>query len=77
MQDEFREGLAEILDVEPDEVNSGLELDEAVWDSLAIVSAIALIDEIYNETVSADALSDCKTVADIERIVAKRRGEAG
>jgi acyl carrier protein len=76
MQDEFREGLAEILDVEPDEVNSGLELDEAVWDSLAIVSAIALIDEVYNETVSADALSDCKTVGDIEKIVAKRRGEA-
>jgi acyl carrier protein len=76
MQDEFREGLAEILDVEPGEVEPGLELDEAVWDSLAIVSVIALIDEVYNETVSADALSDCQTVADIERIVAKRRGEA-
>ena len=73
MLDEFREGLAEILEVEPDEVTPETELDEAVWDSLAIVSAIALIDEVYNETVSADALAECKTVGDIETLVSKRR----
>lgn len=74
--DEFREGMAEILEVEPDEVTPELELDESIWDSLAIVSAIALIDEVYDETVSADALSDCKTVGDVEALVAKKRARS-
>ena len=66
---EFYEGLAEILEVEPGEVTSALELDEGVWDSLAIVSTIALIDEVYDRTVSADALSECRTIGDIEKLV--------
>jgi acyl carrier protein len=66
---EFYEGLAEILEVEPGEVNPELELNEAVWDSLAIVSTIALIDEVYDRTVSADALSECKTVGDVEKLL--------
>lgn len=66
---EFYEGLAEILEVEPSEVTSEMALDEGVWDSLAIVSTIALIDEIYDRTVSADALAECRTVGDIEKLV--------
>jgi len=66
---EFYEGLAEILEVEPGEVTSDLALDEGVWDSLAIVSTIALIDEVYDRTVSADALSECRTVGDIDKLV--------
>lgn len=76
MSDEFREGMAEILEVEPQEVTPDFQLDETVWDSLAIVSAIALIDEVYNDTVSADALSDCRTIGDIQKLVADRRGGA-
>ena len=66
---EFHEGLAEILEVEPGEVTSDLTLDEGVWDSLAIVSTIALIDEVYDRTVSADALAECRSVGDIEKLV--------
>jgi len=67
---EFHEGLAEILEVEPQEVNSDMALEEGAWDSLAIVSTIALIDEVYDRTVSADDLAECKVVSDIEKLIA-------
>ena len=69
---EFYEGLAEILEVDTGEVNSGLELGET-WDSLAIVSTIALIDDVYDIQVRPEKLADCKTVGDIEQLVASEK----
>ncbi|MBJ7264831.1 MAG: acyl carrier protein [Burkholderiaceae bacterium] len=66
---EFYEGLAEILEVETEDVTPALELEGSVWDSLAVVSTIALIDEVFDRTVSADALLECKTVGDIEKLL--------
>ena len=70
---EFYEGLAEILEVEPDQINAGFALDDSNWDSLAIVSTIALIDEVYDRSVNADALADCRTVGDIDHLVGADR----
>lgn len=64
---DFYEGMAEILDVGASEIGPDYELGE-VWDSLAIVSTIALIDEVYDRSVSPDALGQCKTVGDIEHL---------
>ncbi|KTT71170.1 acyl carrier protein [Sphingomonas endophytica] len=66
---EFYEGMAEILDVDVSEVGPDLELGEA-WDSLAIVSTIALIDEIHDRSVSPDALAQCRTVGQVEALAA-------
>lgn len=66
---EFYEGLGEILEVSPEEVNPGLELGEN-WDSLAIVSTIALIDDVYDIQVRPEKLADCTTVGDIDQLVA-------
>ena len=65
---EFYEGLAEILEVDEGEVNPGLPLGES-WDSLAIVSTIALIDDVYDVMVRPEKLADCKTVGDVEALV--------
>lgn len=65
---EFSEGLAEILEVEAAEITPDYELG-AAWDSLAIVSTIALIDEVYDRSVGVQELEDCKTVGDIQRLV--------
>jgi acyl carrier protein len=65
---ELHAGLAEIFEIEADEINSGTALEEYGWDSLAIVSTIALFDELFGKEVRVDALSDCKTVADIEAL---------
>ncbi|MEG8058642.1 acyl carrier protein [Sphingomonas sp. 22L2VL55-3] len=66
---EFYEGIAEILEVEPTEVNPDLTLDKGTWDSLAIVSTIALIDELYDKTVSGEVLEACTTVGDLEKAI--------
>ena len=70
---EFYEGLAEILEVEVGDIGPDFSLETGNWDSLAIVSTIALIDEIYDRTVSADGLADCKTVGDVEELVRKKQ----
>lgn len=69
---EFYEGLAEILEVEESEVNADLELGDS-WDSLAIVSTIALIDDVHDIQVRPEKLADCKTVGDIEKLVAAEK----
>lgn len=73
---EFYEGLAEILEVDVDQIKPDLDLDEGGWDSLAVVSTIALIDDVYDVTVHPDRLGECKTVGDIEKLVASEREKA-
>lgn len=65
---EFRNGLAEILEVDAGELEDGFELGE-LWDSLAIVSTLALIDEVHDVAVSAEDLAECKTVGDIQALI--------
>lgn len=70
---EFYEGLAEILEVEVEEVSADMTLEEGSWDSLAVVSTIALIDDVYDVTVHPNALGECKTVGQVEALIATER----
>ena len=63
---EFYEGMAEILEVDPSAIGPQYELGDG-WDSLAIVSTIALVDEVFDRAISADTLEACATVGDIEK----------
>jgi acyl carrier protein len=65
---EFYEGLADIMEVEIAEITSSYEFGDA-WDSLAIVSTIALIDEVYDKAVDIQLLQECKTVGDVENLI--------
>lgn len=69
----FYEGMAEIFEVDPASMSAQFDLTSAdcEWDSLAIVSTIALVDDCFNVMLSGDALGDCKTIGDIEALVAK------
>lgn len=71
----FYEELAEILELEPGQVTPELRLEDTPWDSLAVVSSIALIDELYDVAVSADALNNCETVGDIDNLILREKGE--
>lgn len=73
----FYEELAEILELEPEEVTPELRLRNTSWDSLVVVSTIALIDEMFDETVAADALNACETVGDIDALVASAKAGQG
>ena len=68
----FYEGMAEILEMEGEEVGADTKLEEGAWDSLAIVSTIALVDEVYDVAVGADALGNCETVGDIEKLASEQ-----
>lgn len=70
---EFHIGLAEILEIEPAQITADLDLVAHNWDSLAVVSTIALCDECFNIMLEGQALTNCKTVADIEKLIAAKR----
>ena len=60
-----KELLAEILDVEPDEIEENMELRKVGdWDSLAILSFIVMMAEEYDKEVSGDAVKSLVTVSD-------------
>jgi acyl carrier protein len=64
-RDELRVKLAEVL--ENDEpLNDDMGLDDLDnWDSVAMVTYIALIDENFHKQVSARQIRDCNTVGDL------------
>ena len=72
--DEFLLEVAEIL--EEDSINPSDELNSfESWDSLAVLSVVALADAQFGVNMSAQELNDAKTVEELyQRIVGKRAG---
>ncbi|MEH2168477.1 MAG: acyl carrier protein [Nostoc sp.] len=71
----FYEGLAEILEIDVNEVSPSLDLTRMDWDSLAFISTIALVDDCFNVMLSGDSLAASETVGDIEKLISeKQRG---
>jgi acyl carrier protein len=65
--------LAELLEVDqvgPDDVLR----DSPLWDSLTVLSLIAMLDASYGVNITADGLRDIKTAGDLDALVAARRG---
>jgi acyl carrier protein len=62
---EFFEGMAEILEINVDKVRLDLNLMECIWDSLAVVSTMALIDDVFNIMLDGQSLAKCEKIADI------------
>lgn len=57
--------LADILDVDPEDIEPDKKLaDLGDWDSLAILSFIAMMDEEFDREVKGDAVKKLVTVAD-------------
>ncbi len=67
----FYAGLADIFEVSPERIDPTFSLAAHNWDSLAIISCVALIDECFRLLVSGSLLGQCKTVADLEALVAQ------
>ena len=70
---EFYEGMAEILEREPEEITPELCLSDVAWDSLAIVSTIALVDDIFGVALNANKLAECVTIGDIEQLASEEQ----
>ena len=61
--------LADILEIDPARVTVDFSFAEINWDSLAVVSSIALIDEYFDVIVGGQALSECNGVAEVLALV--------
>lgn len=64
----FLELVAEILEVQVEEVAMTDELEELGWDSLANITFIAEVDDAIGVTIDADQLAEAVTVADLRRL---------
>ncbi|MBE3024208.1 acyl carrier protein [Janthinobacterium sp. BJB1] len=67
---EFFNGMADILEIDADKVVPGLKLGDYAWDSLAIISTIALADELFDQMLEGQALANCETLADVLALIA-------
>ena len=70
MDDKFINLISEELLIELSEVTRELELDSTEnWDSLAVISVITAIDEIYDIQVDDEKLLVCKTVGEVYELI--------
>ena len=74
--DEFFAELADIFEIDEERVGLSLSFDEddVVWDSLAIVSTIALVDQCFGVTLNGQALLECKSVENIVQLISNKVG---
>lgn len=66
------EQILEIFEVDaigPDDVLRDFEL----WDSLSVISLLAVLDETYGINIEATELADVLTIADLFSFVEQRR----
>ena len=54
---EFLNNLAESIELDPDFLNLDTKINDINWDSLAIISCIALADEYFEIMLKGDELS--------------------
>ena len=66
------EGMLEIFEV--DEINPAIILRELeLWDSLSVISLLAVLDESYGINIEATEIVDVITAADLFAFVEQRR----
>lgn len=72
-QSEFLEHMEYILQLEPKTLNASDELESLkAWDSLAIISFMALGDEQFQARVNAKQIGACITISDLMRLFGSR-----
>lgn len=58
--------LEELLDIEKDTLKEETELEQiGEWDSMAVISLIAMFDDMYGRILTTKEVKEFKTVKDI------------
>lgn len=65
----FMADMAEVLDLKRGEISASTLLDDANWDSVSHLAAIAAIDERFGVTVPAKELTKVTTVGELLELV--------
>jgi acyl carrier protein len=66
---EFFNGMADILEIDASKVVPELKLADYAWDSLAIISTIALVDDLFDQMLDGQSLAQCNTIADVSALI--------
>ena len=67
--DAFLSDLADVLEVDRAALTDDFALDNTNWDSMNIVSTIALIDEHFRTTLPAEAFGSCSSIGDLLALI--------
>lgn len=69
---EFYRNLDELLEIDPGTTRGGDLLEDLVgWDSVAVISFIAMADEKYGVNLPARRIAGCQSVDDLAAIIAE------
>ena len=73
----FFEELIEEMEIDPVDINEGTvfrELED--FDSMAVMSIVAFVDEKFGETLSAEQLQSMRTVNDLMVLIGMQHFES-
>jgi acyl carrier protein len=70
--EKFYKGMSEIFEVELATISNEFDLNESNWDSLAIISTIALVDNCFGRILSGNDLYNCKNIGDIIKLTERK-----
>jgi acyl carrier protein len=71
--DEFSTQFADAIEVPHDDVNGQTEFKQLdIWDSLCVLTIIAMVDTNFGITVGGNDLENAKTVSDLFDLVRSR-----
>lgn len=65
------ECVAEIFDCDPQSLTAETELDSIGWDSIAMLSVIAVLKSRFNKKLSGGELRALKSVGDLMAVLEK------
>ncbi|EPR13623.1 phosphopantetheine-containing protein [Ruminiclostridium papyrosolvens] len=58
--------LEELLLIEKDTLDGTVELNSiSEWDSMAVITTIAMFDSVYNKNIKSEEIKQFKTIQDI------------
>ena len=70
MENKLIEIIAEALEIDKTVAENDLKLDpEDNWDSIALLSLIASIDEEFDIQLDGDKLAECTSISDILKLL--------
>ena len=74
----FFDKLADLLGVEPEEIQSESRLDSFdEWDSLGALTVVSMVDEDYGVTVMSEELARLSTVGELWQKVQAGQSDSG
>ncbi len=68
----FLESLGDALEIPSQSLSKETELDSIAWDSLAVISCIALADEHFGITLSGEEVHQARNIQEIIDLISKK-----